>query len=290
MLKKAVMLLLCLSLCTVTAFAAYGSVMCDLQNESSTIPRVNGQGGFDRFRCKTTAREQRVSSTYVKNIYAKATVQGEYGEVYTTAQQTNHNTKTAAALTDYAQRMWSASEVKVQGVGLARTRYNDDSVSQDTSATQFVSLGGRTTYSAKTEPSAEAKMTLGENKRNNMISVMQSAFGIDLTEYQFVSFGDLWDNAAETTYPALRAIAIDRYVEVEQGQRLPLGFLYQGTTAYTVVEQPNGSLEMIKYELLRTDQVQAGEDRVAEQDDMQYKVLETENKMAPQSVVETLYF
>ena len=50
---------------------------------------------------------------------------------------------------------------------------------------------GRTTYSAKTEPSAEAKMTLGENKRNNMISVMQSAFGIDLTGYQFVSFGDL---------------------------------------------------------------------------------------------------
>lgn len=203
MLKKMAMLLLCLSLCTVTAFAAYGSVMCDLQNESSTI---------------------------------------------------------------------------------------DDSVSQDTSATQFVSLGGRTTYSDKTEPSAEAKMTLGENKGNNMISVMQNAFGIDLTEYQFVSFGDLWDNAAETTYPALRAIAIDRYVEVEQGQRLPLGFLYQGTTAYTVVEQPNGSLEMIKYELLGTDQVQAGEDRVAEQDDMQYKVLETENKMAPQSVVETLYF
>lgn len=138
--------------------------------------------------------------------------------------------------------------------------------------------------------STEAKMTLGENKGNNMISVMQNAFGIDLTEYQFVSFGDLWDNAAETTYPALRAIAIDRYVEVEQGQRLPLGFLYQGTAAYTVVEQPNGSLEMIKYELLGTDQVQAGEDRVAEQDDMQYKVLETENKMAPQSVVETLYF
>ena len=138
--------------------------------------------------------------------------------------------------------------------------------------------------------STEAKMTLGENKGNNMISVMQNAFGIDLTEYQFVSFGDLWDNAAETTYPALRAIAIDRYVEVEQGQRLPLGFLYQGTTAYTVVEQPNGSLEMIKYELLGTDQVQGGEDRVAEQDDMQYKVLETENKMAPQSVVETLYF
>ena len=140
------------------------------------------------------------------------------------------------------------------------------------------------------ETAAEAKLTLGENKGNNMTSVIKNAFDLDLTGYQFVSFGDLWDNAAETTYPALRAIAIDRYVEVEQGQRLPLGFLYQGTTAYTVVEQPNGSLEMIKYELLGTDQVQAGEDRVAEQDDMQYKVLETENKMAPQSVVETLYF
>ena len=288
MLKKIAMLVLCLSLCTVTAFAAYGSVRCDLQNESSTIPRVNGQGGFDRFRCKTTARELRVASTYVKNIYAKATVQGEYGEIYTTAQDTKHNTKTAAALTDYAQRMWTASEVKVQGVGLARTRYNDNSVSQDTSATQFVSLGGRETYAANN--STEAKLTLGENKGNNMTSVIKSTFDLDLTGYQFVSFGDLWDNAAETTYPALRAIAIDRYVEVEQGQRLPLGFLYQGATAYTVVEQPNGSLELIKYELLETVQTQEDENCVAEQEAAQYKVLETENKTAPQSVVDALYF
>lgn len=88
----------------------------------------------------------------------------------------------------------------------------------------------------------------------------------------------------------MRAIAIDRYVEVEQGQRLPLGFLYQGATAYTVVEQPNGSLELIKYELLETVQTQEDENCVAEQDAAQYKVLETENKTAPQSVVDALYF
>lgn len=157
--------------------------------------------------------------------------------------------------------------------------------------TAFAAYGAVGIGEAQTgETAAEAKLTLGENKGNNMTSVIKKAFDLDLTGYQFVSFGDLWDNAAETTYPALRAIAIDRYVEVEQGQRLPLGFLYQGATAYTVVEQPNGSLELIKYELLETVQTQEDENCVAEQDAAQYKVLETENKTAPQSVVDALYF
>ena len=56
------------------------------------------------------------------------------------------------------------------------------------------------------------------------------------------------------------------------------------------MEQPNGSLELIKYELLETVQTQEDENCVAEQDAAQYKVLETENKTAPQSVVDALYF
>ena len=77
--------------------------------------------------------------------------------------------------------------------------------------TAFAAYGAVGSGEAQTgETAAEAKLTLGENKGNNMTSVIKSAFDLDLTGYQFVSFGDLWDNAAETTYPALRAIAIDR--------------------------------------------------------------------------------
>lgn len=53
--------------------------------------------------------------------------------------------------------------------------------------------------------STEAKMTLGENKGNNMISVMQNAFGIDLTEYQFVSLSQQTQSSHKSMWFCMRA-------------------------------------------------------------------------------------
>ena len=89
--------------------------------------------------------------SYVVNIYAKATTTGRNGMVYTIAQQTNHHTRTASALADKAYRRWDASPVDVKPVGLARTRYTDNTVSEKGNVGYaYITLGGRNRSSTNT--------------------------------------------------------------------------------------------------------------------------------------------
>ena len=112
--KKLIMFLLCMGMCVMTVCAAgkaspLGRVICDLMPDAGSIPLVDGKGGMDWFQCKSNALEQKVDPYYIVNIYALADIQGSDGMLYERAQDTQHHTKKASALTNKAYRKWNAS-------------------------------------------------------------------------------------------------------------------------------------------------------------------------------------
>ena len=237
--------------------------------------------------------------SYVVNIYAKATTTGRNGMVYTIAQQTNHHTRTASALADKAYRRWDASPVDVKPVGLARTRYTDNTVSEKGYVGYaYITLGGRNRSSTNTSlpatnipESKSAAYALGDGLGNNMVSVIQQVFSYDLSKFQYVCFEDVWTGNISDKQEPLLDILVDRFDAVKPGERLPLGFLYQDNLAFTVVEQPDGSLELTRYSLTSPSAIVKNslDDGIGHQDSPLYSILETENHVASKDVVASLY-
>lgn len=300
--KKLIMFLLCMSMCVMTVCAAgkaspLGLVVCDLQSEGGNIPLVDGKGGMDWFHCRSTTIEQKVDPYYIVNIYAMADIQGIDGMLYERAHDTKHHTKKASALTNKAYRRWDASPVKVRAVGLARARYTDNSVfeaPQKKSALR--TLGGQNYKSALSVTNSnldgfkkEEPFVLGEGLGDNMSSVINQVFSRDLSEYQYVCFDDLWVESVSSELEPLQDILIDLYIDAEVGERLPLGFLYQGTSAYTVVEQPDGSLTLSHFSLTPPVSLKNSTSGIGKPDAALYTVQETENRTASASIVASLY-
>ena len=75
-----------------------------------------------------------------------------------------------------------------------------------------------------------------------------------------------------------RKLLTDLFVETDAGEGLPLGFLYQGTEAYTVIRQADNTLRLTSYEILSTEAAQPD-----------YRTATTEVRPAAQSVVRALY-
>lgn len=299
--KKLIMLLLCISVCVMTVSAAgsanpLGRVFCDLSHSGGSIPLVNGKGGMDWFQCRSTTLEQKVDPYYIVNIYAMADVQGIDGMLYERAHDTQHHTKKASALTGKAYRRWDASPVKVRGVGLARARYTDNTVSE---APQKMSgsstLGGENYKSALSATNSnfdnikDEPFVLGEGLGDNMISVINQVFSRDLSEYQYICFDDLWVESVSSALEPMQDILIDLYINAEVGERLPLGFLYQGTSAYTVVEQPDGSLTLTHFSLIPPVSLKTSTSEIGKPDTALYTVQKTENRIASASIVASLY-
>ena len=289
--KKLIMFLLCMSMCVMTVCAAgkaspLGRVICDLMPDAGSIPLVDGKGGMDWFQCKSNALEQKVDPYYIVNIYALADIQGSDGMLYERAQDTQHHTKKASALTNKAYRKWNASPVKVRGVGIARARYTDNSVSATPEKPSgYQTLGGRNYKSTLNEE----PWVLGQGLGDNMISVIDQVFSYDLSDYQYVCFDDLWVESVSSELEPIQDILIDLYISAEAGERLPLGFLYQGTSVYTFVEQPDGSLTLTHFSLTPSVSTKSSTSTIGESDDALYTVLETENRVAPESIVSSLY-
>ena len=131
------------------------------------------------------------------------------------------------------------------------------------------------------------RVTLGLNKGENMAAVIRDAFGYDLSAYQYVSFAELWDEGQVTsaTQP-IRRILLDTCMDIQAGETMPLGYLYQGNTVYTVVEQPGGSLQLTQYEVQPTPATTPAEGAEVFPD---YQVVETETCEPNQAMVEALY-
>ena len=142
-------------------------------------------------------------------------------------------------------------------------------------------LGSGPSSGNANEETSVGPITLGLGKGENMVSVIDQVFGKDLSGYDYVSFAELWrnDDAAipQELFP-FRKLLTDLFVETDAGEGLPLGFLYRGTEAYTVIRQADNTLRLTSYEILSTEATQPD-----------YRTATTEVRPAAQSVVRALY-
>ena len=142
-------------------------------------------------------------------------------------------------------------------------------------------LGSGPSSGNANEETSVGPIPLGLGKGENMVAVIDQVFGKDLTGYGYVSFAELWAN--ETLPSPLQPIfniLIDMYTDLEVGDRAPLGFLYQRNDVYTVVEQPNGDLQLSVYEVLPADGPDVPPD---------HHLVETVRRPATRQVVQSLY-
>ncbi len=160
---------------------------------------------------------------------------------------------------------------------------------------QAVNLpGGQTAYiyttppadSAYAEVDKEDPFVLGKDKGDNLISLAARVFGKDLRGYQYICFDNLWTPSVPDNLLALRDLLIDTQTSLTIGERSPLGYLYQGTEAYTIVEQPDGSLTLTQYALTPVEEWKQL-DNLA--DIPLYREVSSENQMVPTSVAKSLY-
>lgn len=300
MIKKIVVTLLCLSICVVPAFAAFGRVACAaaMQTRSVTLPY---QQGCDYAAAWAQAAEQSVAAKYVKNIFAQAkAVDLNSGSIYKTKSTTAHNVLKTSALTDEVERNWNLSEIAVKAQGLARTRYTDDSVDEKTNSGTVAYIGGdnlrnsAVTAESQTVSGKESSNWIGYGKGNAMRSVIQAVFDKDLSEYTYISHGELWDmgrGEVPLELKALFSLAADLFVSAQEGEKIPLGYLYQGNTAYTVVEQPDGSLKLTEYALSTptATQTAAAENLIGELDATLYREVKNQAAVPSRTVIDTLY-
>ena len=142
-------------------------------------------------------------------------------------------------------------------------------------------LGSGPSSGNANEETSVGPITLGLGKGENMVSVIDQVFGKDLSGYGYVSFAELWANEAlPSPLQPIFNILIDMYTDLEVGDRAPLGFLYQRNDVYTVVEQPNGDLQLSVYEFLPANGPDVPPD---------HHLVETVRRPATRQVVQSLY-
>lgn len=126
----------------------------------------------------------------------------------------------------------------------------------------------------------------GEGKGDNLVSLAAKVFHRNLRNYQYVGFETLWRDPTPEEQIALKDLLIDEFVAVQAGDYLPLGYLYQGTEAYTIVEQTDGSLTLTQYALTPVEEWKQLDNPA---DVPLYREVSSENQMVPASVAKSLY-
>lgn len=179
----------------------------------------------------------------------------------------------------------------VQAQGFAGTGYTDNTVDEKSRNGTVAYLGGdhlRNGSLAEESQNASVRESndwMGEEKGDVMRDLIQTVFDKDLHGYAYISEGELWDigsGEVPLEWNALIDLARDIFVDAQEGEKLPLGYLYRGNTAYTVVEQPDGSLQLTEYQLHSPATAE-------ELDETLYHVVTVENGTASRAVIDVLY-
>ena len=84
--------------------------------------------------------------------------------------------------------------------------------------------------------------------RPSLIETIATEFDTDLSEYQYISFDDLWSGNFDESLSPLQSIVGGLFVKAKTGDKLPLGVFYDNNIAYTLTEYADGSKALIKYE------------------------------------------
>ena len=151
-------------------------------------------------------------------------------------------------------------------------------------------VGGQASYVHTTPPGdsayaeaaqEETPVVFGKDKGDNFINLAARVFGKDLRGYQYVCFDDLWTPSISDDLQALQDLLMDTQMALTVGERSP-----QGTEAYTIVEQPDGSLTLTQYALTPVEEWKQLDNPA---DVPLYREVSSENQMVPASVAKSLY-
>lgn len=241
-------IVLVLSLMT-TAFAAYGKVQGKITGGNNNgmywgtdgklhyISRVYGYA-------KTT--ETSAAASAVQNIYAKSTVTDvDSGEVYKQSEGLDHYKTSVSTTTDDFERKDEETEVTVCFTGLHRARYTDDTVSQATSVPLQTTIGGGS-LSRTVRKEAESFIDVHAKEAETKANILEK-FDVDLSEFSYVSFMALCEDNLPLEQKPLQSILMDIMATVQEGDKIPLGVLYQDGYAYTLQGKADGTWQLIKY-------------------------------------------
>ena len=140
-------------------------------------------------------------------------------------------------------------------------------------------VGGQASYVHTTPPGDSAYAEAAQEET-------PVVFGKDLRGYQYVCFDDLWTPSVSDDLQALQDLLMDTQMALTVGERSPQGYLYQGTEAYTIVEQPDGSLTLTQYALTPVEEWKQLDNPA---DVPLYREVSSENQIVPASVAKSLY-
>ena len=291
MLKKVIATVLCLSICVVPAFAAMGKVLCDI------IPGKGSTSSYEYARTQTTAIENKLSDkSKVMNIFAKAwLIDEQNGQACGVQSTTSHYVLKTSATSGQVTNSWSNPEKVYTGMGQARTRYTDNSTDEHNRTGHQYTLGGQNAKALSVElASTDAATGFGSGKGDAMIALIYEVYGYDLSDYTYVPACTLDTDLVQDADAAVKAIAdinFDVETALQDGDHTPFGYLYQGNVAYTVVEQPDGSLKLTQYRLLSPSKVRVNSDQelIGKLDVPLYQITEVEKVTAERSVIDAFY-
>ena len=171
----------------------------------------------------------------------------------------------------------------------------DNSVDEHSRTGHQYTLGGRTraaSVEASGLVSTGSAGGFGSDKREAVVTLIREAYGYDLSSYNYVPVCELdTDKVTGDALTAISDIYIDIAVELKDGDHAPFGFLYQGNTAYAVVEQVDGSLNLTRYQLNPSAEAKmnSAETLMGEADIPHYCVVEVENAVVARNVLDALY-
>lgn len=140
--------------------------------------------------------------------------------------------------------------------------------------------------------SPDAYNGLGFGKGDKMAAVIQTMFGYDLSDYQYISFSEMWDaESLPSDQEKIKEILMDCYTGIGAGEFIPMGFLYKDNLAYTVVEQPDGSVILSEYELLDENDTSMATVQSEEHETgtPTYQLVNEEQKPVDRTVMDSLY-
>ena len=141
-------------------------------------------------------------------------------------------------------------------------------------------------------PASNEPDTFGNGKGDKMAAVIQTMFGHDLSDYQYISFSELWETEdLSGDLEKIKEILMDRYIGIKVGEFIPMGFLYKDSTAYTVVEQSDGSVVLSEYKLLDENDasIAAAQSEECEAETSVYLLVGTEKQAVDRALMDSLY-
>lgn len=290
--KKVIAMVLCLGLMIVSASAAMGRVYCDM------ISNVTTKGTYEAAATKTIAEENtNLSASKIMNIYALAYLVDYHGsDVRASKHTTSHYVRSTSALTDDVLNSLYVEPIMLQAMGLARTRYTDNTVSEHQNTGLVLSVGGDyMRHAAVSKPDNEQQEEyppFGSGKKDAMVALIQDTYGYNLNDFSYVPTGALdTDEVKGETLRAILDISIDIGASAEVGDKIPFGYLYQGNTAYAIVEQSDGTVKLTQYQLLfeKKTRTESNGSAMGESSVPLYRVVDEETSLPDADVLAALY-